>query len=96
MLYTGCAHNGLENILEACPWPVDTVIGGFHLLDSDGAHKYESEEQLVTLAERLASRYPEVSFLTGHCTGSEAFRILQSVMGPKLQTFACGTTCLLK
>ena len=24
------------------------------------------------------------------------FCILQSVMGPKLQTFACGTTCLLK
>ena len=92
MLYTGCAHNGLENILEACPWPVDTVIGGFHLLDSDGAHLFESEEQLVALAERLVSHYPEVSFLTGHCTGSEAFRILQSVMGPKLQTFACGTT----
>ena len=32
LLFTGCAHSGLENILAACPWPVHTVIGGFHLL----------------------------------------------------------------
>ena len=90
LLYTGCAHNGLENILEACPWPVDTVIGGFHLLDSNGKYSFESEEQLLALAKRLASRYPKVSFLTGHCTGNEAFRILQSVMGHGLKQFACG------
>ena len=32
-LFTGCAHSGLENILAACPYPVNTVVGGFHLLD---------------------------------------------------------------
>ena len=90
LLYTGCAHNGLENILEACPWPVDTVIGGFHLLDSNGMHSFESEEELTALAERLVACYPQVSFLTGHCTGNEAFRILQSVMGSRLRQFACG------
>ena len=96
LLYTGCAHNGLENILEACPWPVDTVIGGLHLLDSNDTHSFESEEQLMALGERLVSRYPEVSFLTGHCTGSEAFRILQSVMGTRLQLFACGMQICIK
>ncbi len=90
LLYTGCAHNGLENILEACPWPVDTVIGGFHLLDSNDVLSFETTEQLTALARRLAVRYPQVSFLTGHCTGSEAFRILQSVLGSRLQRFACG------
>ena len=90
LLYTGCAHNGLENILEACPWPVDTVIGGFHLLDSNGVYSFESEDQLTALAERLVTRYPRVSFLTGHCTGSGVFRILQAVMGSRLQQFACG------
>jgi len=90
LLYTGCAHNGLENILEACPWPVDTVIGGFHLLDSDGVHPFESTEQLTALARRLADRYPDVSFYTGHCTGSGAFRILESVLGPRLHRFAGG------
>jgi 7,8-dihydropterin-6-yl-methyl-4-(beta-D-ribofuranosyl)aminobenzene 5'-phosphate synthase len=90
LLYTGCAHNGLENILDACPWPVDTVIGGFHLLDSNGMHSFESEEELTALAERLVACYPQVSFLTSHCTGKEAFRILQPVMGSRLQQFACG------
>jgi len=90
LLYTGCAHNGLENILDACPWPVDTVIGGFHLLDSNGMHSFESEEELTALAERLVACYPQVSFLTGHCTGNGAFRILQSVMGSRLRQFACG------
>lgn len=90
LLYTGCAHNGLENILDACPWPVDTVIGGFHLLDSNGMHSFESEEELTALAERLVACYPQVSYLTGHCTGNEAFRILQPVMGSRLQQFACG------
>ena len=33
LLFTGCAHSGLENILAACPWNVHTVVGGFHLLD---------------------------------------------------------------
>ena len=33
LLFTGCAHSGLENILAACPYPVHSVVGGFHLLD---------------------------------------------------------------
>ena len=90
LLYTGCAHSGLENVLEACPEPVHTVIGGFHLLDADGVHTFESEEELTALARRLAGRYPQVTFYTGHCTGSEAFRIMQTVLGDRLQPFYCG------
>ncbi|NLZ19172.1 MAG: MBL fold metallo-hydrolase, partial [Bacteroidales bacterium] len=52
-LFTGCAHNGLENILEACPWPVHTVLGGFHLLDAKGEESYETAEELTGLAVRL-------------------------------------------
>ena len=40
LLFTGCAHSGLENILAACLCPVHTVVGGFHLLDG-----YELTEQ---------------------------------------------------
>ncbi len=44
LLFTGCAHNGLENILAACPWPISTVVGGFHLLDTQelAAHEESS------------------------------------------------------
>jgi len=73
LLFTGCAHSGLENILAACPWPVHTVVGGFHLLDGQ-----ETEAELHALATRLTSRYPDTQFYTSHCTGDQAFCILQS------------------
>ena len=94
---SGCFYSergGLHSI--SCAWPVDTVIGGFHLADPDAGHPYESEEQLAAQAERLANRYPQVSFITGHCTGDKAFRILQTVMGARLQHFACGMQISLK
>lgn len=90
LLFTGCAHNGLENILEACPWPVSVVLGGFHLLDSQGGNAYESEEELNALAGRLMEKYPGTTFYTSHCTEDGAFRTLKAVMGEHLHHFHCG------
>ena len=87
LLFTGCAHSGLENILAACPLPVHTVVGGFHLLDN-----HESEAELSELSHRLADAYPQTQFYTSHCTGGAAFAILQGVMGDKIHPFSCGTT----
>ena len=87
LLFTGCAHNGLENILAACPLPVNTVVGGFHLLDN-----HESGTKLSDLSHRLADAYPQTQFYTSHCTGDTAFAILQDVMGDKIHPFSCGTT----
>jgi len=86
LLFTGCAHSGLENILAACPWPVNTVVGGFHLLDEQ-----ESEEELVTLAQRLKTRYPKTQFYTSHCTGDNVFEVMKGVMGEQLHAFNLGT-----
>ena len=87
LLFTGCAHSGLENILDACPWPVHTVVGGFHLLDGQ-----ETEEEINALGQRLKAIYPNTQFYTSHCTGDAVFAILQGVMGDKLHPFSCGTT----
>ena len=87
LLFTGCAHSGLENILAACPLPVNTVVGGFHLLDN-----HESEAKLSELSYRLADAYPQAQFYTSHCTGDAVFSILQGVMGDKIHPFSCGTT----
>ena len=87
LLFTGCAHSGLENILEACQWPVHTVIGGFHLLDG-----LESEEELSALAQRLKAKYPETLFYTSHCTGDKVFATLKTIMDEHLHAFSCGTT----
>ena len=87
LLFTGCAHSGLENILAACPWPVHTVVGGFHLLDGQ-----ESEEELAALAQRLTSHYPKTLFYTSHCTCDHVYEVMRNVMGEQLLSFGCGTT----
>ena len=87
LLFTGCAHSGLENILAACPLPINTVVGGFHLLDN-----HENEDKLSELSNRLTKTYPQTQFYTSHCTGDSVFVILQGVMGNKIHPFSCGTT----
>ena len=85
LLFTGCAHSGLENILAACSYPVKTVVGGFHLLD-----EHETTEELTGLAKRLKEDYPQTQFYTSHCTGDKAFATLKTVMGNQLHAFSCG------
>lgn len=87
LLFTGCAHSGLENILAACPYPIKTVVGGFHLLDD-----HEPEEELIELATRLTKAYPQTHFYTSHCTGDKVFAALKAVMGDQLHSFSCGMT----
>ena len=85
LLFTGCAHSGLENILAACPFPVKQVVGGFHLLDG-----YEEDKDLFVLAERLKTNHPRTHFYTSHCTGNHALMVMQDVMKEQLQPFSCG------
>ena len=87
LLFTGCAHSGLENILAACPYAIKAVVGGFHLLDD-----HESEEELTELAKRLTKAYPNTQFYSSHCTGDKVFATLKAVMGNQLYTFHCGMT----
>ena len=87
LLFTGCAHSGLENILAACSYPVKTVVGGFHLLDG-----LETEEELAVLDQRLKAKYPETLFYTSHCTGDKVFATLKTIIGNHLHAFSCGTT----
>ena len=90
LLFTGCAHSGLENILSACPWPVNIVVGGFHLLDGQ-----ETVEELAVLAQRLKANYPNTQFYTSHCTGDKVYDVMKGVMGEQLQSFSCGYANLL-
>ena len=86
LVFTGCAHSGLENILTACPWPVRSVVGGFHLLDG-----HESRDELVGLAQRLTDNYPHTVFHTSHCTGDIAYAIMKKALATRLHAFCCGT-----
>lgn len=87
LLFTGCAHSGLENILAACPWPVNTVVGGFHLLDGQ-----ETDEEIKALAKRLKANYPDTRFYTSHCTGDNVYDVMKDMMGEQLQSFSSPCT----
>ena len=90
LLFTGCAHSGLENILEACHWPVHTVVGGFHLLDG-----LETSDELISMAHRLKTNHPTTQFYTSHCTGNGVFELMHDVMGNQLHAFSLGTECII-
>lgn len=90
VLFTGCAHNGILNILESIQEPVCLSIGGFHLLDSHLSEHYETDEQLHEISSELARRYPNVDFYTGHCTGEHCYRVLSEEKGLQLHQFHCG------
>lgn len=87
LLFTGCAHSGLENILAACPWPVNTVVGGFQLLDGQ-----ETDEEIKALAKRLKANYPDTRFYTSHCTGDNVYDVMKDMMGEQLQSFSSPCT----
>lgn len=89
-LFTGCAHNGLMNIIESSTGPVHTVLGGFHLLDKTEYEEFENESEIDKIASDLFIKYPETSFYTGHCTGDKAFVQMKKVLGDNLKQFTCG------
>ncbi len=93
-VYCGCAHHGLPNILQSINTkinkPIRAMLGGFHLLDSDEQHTYETEKELSELAEYLKTTQPNTRFYTGHCTGSGAYFFLKQSLGADLELFHTG------
>ena len=86
VLVSGCAHNGVLNILReytrrfgAAP---DAVISGFHLMKKTD---YTAEEirEIEDTAKAL-KQYPTV-FYTCHCTGLPAFERMKQIMGSRLE-----------
>lgn len=97
VVFTGCSHHGILNMIEAArsrfpEVPVKAVFGGFHLigvpfLDSMAAPREEVEAIGRTLLELTAG-----PVYTGHCTGRKAYGVLAGVMGGALRPFATGST----
>ncbi len=90
-LLTGCAHNGIINIVESYKelkgvYP-DYLIGGFHL--SSKSLGDESEKEIKAIGEYLLSK--GINCYTAHCTGLNPYRILKEIMGSKLSYLATGS-----
>jgi 7,8-dihydropterin-6-yl-methyl-4-(beta-D-ribofuranosyl)aminobenzene 5'-phosphate synthase len=94
-VFTGCAHQGLLNILSGISKKfenkeIKTVIGGFHLVDSDNNNQFETDEDISFVANTLLHNYPDTVFYTGHCTGIKAFERLRSKLNSQIKLFYSG------
>ncbi|MCR5313684.1 MAG: MBL fold metallo-hydrolase [Bacteroidaceae bacterium] len=90
LLFTGCAHHGILNILQSVSEEVKLCVGGFHLLDSKESEEYESEAEQMMIATALREKYPTTKFYTGHCTGDHCYVRMCKVMGEFLAQFHVG------
>ena len=91
LLVTGCAHNGIINILEhfhtlkgRMP---DYVIGGFHLSSRSGGN--EDSEMTDRIVKYLLST--KAKFYTCHCTGIEPYKRLKAGMGDSIDYLSTGS-----
>lgn len=93
VLFSGCAHNGILNVLERFAelygGAPDVVIGGFHMLRKD---RYAAED-LAGVAEtaRELKKTPTL-YYTGHCTGETPGAILREIMGEQCRFCRVGAT----
>lgn len=96
VLISGCAHNGILNILEHYhsmynSYP-DAVISGFHMkkkteyTDADISTIKETAKELSNLPTK---------FYTGHCTGDVPFDLMKKIMGEQLSYIHCGSSLII-
>lgn len=85
VLISGCAHNGILNILDAfreiCGSDPDVVISGFHMRKKSG---YTDEDLQIVRKIAMELKKLNTKFYTGHCTGEIPFQILKEYMGQQL------------
>lgn len=91
ILVTGCAHNGIMNILEhfyglkgRMP---DYVIGGFHLSSRSGGN--EDFNEIDRIGKYLMNT--KSKYYTCHCTGMEPYNRLKAVMGESIDYLQTGS-----
>ena len=91
LLFSGCAHNGILNILdrfrEEYGRDPDLVIGGFHFMKS-GPYTEEEIMDIRETARELAGM--DTEFYTGHCTSLPAYEIMEGIMGDRLHPLHSG------
>jgi 7,8-dihydropterin-6-yl-methyl-4-(beta-D-ribofuranosyl)aminobenzene 5'-phosphate synthase len=94
VLFSGCAHLGVLNLLEATRRdlpgvPVRAVIGGFHLVLPRSRRMAHPRSEVVALARTLREAVTGPIY-TGHCTGAEAFEVMAGELGSRLRALTTG------
>ncbi len=96
-LFTGCAHHGILNILNAFRnryrTSPDAVFGGFHMMKRNG---YTDTDIQAIIDTALALRKTDTIFYTCHCTGTAAYEGMKKIMEKQLTYLHSGDTAELK
>lgn len=91
ILISGCAHNGILNILDAYQARKgrlpDLVISGFHMM-KNGDYTEEEAEMIRRTARELKEM--PTRFVTGHCTGERAYELLREILGDQIRYVRSG------
>ena len=84
ILFSGCSHKGILNIVQ---WfRPDVLVGGFHFMKLDP----ERDAAVLEKAAMELLQYP-TTYYTGHCTGEGPFAFLKERMGERLHAVHSGT-----
>ena len=92
VIVSPCSHNGVINTIEGCGNNQNAThyIGGTHLVDG-----YESGEDLQQLATTIKSHYPQLTLISGHCTGERAKKVFHEVLNDKFIEFYTGFSLII-
>lgn len=91
VLFAGCAHMGIVNILEEAKARLgrlpDMVFGGFHFFQLDPEDP-ASGRLVDQVGQRLLAG--STVYYTGHCTGEFAYERLRGILGERLRRMSGG------
>jgi 7,8-dihydropterin-6-yl-methyl-4-(beta-D-ribofuranosyl)aminobenzene 5'-phosphate synthase len=95
VVFTGCSHNGVLNMVAAARErfpgePVHAVLGGFHLIGIPVLPTMAASRAEVEAIGRQLLDWSVGRVLTGHCTGAKGYGVLAGVMGETLQPLVTG------
>lgn len=92
VLLSGCAHNGILNILdryqELYHGVPDLAVSGFHMMKKAD---YTPEELRTIRETAMELKKLKTKFYTGHCTGQKALDLMKPIMGEQLREIHSGS-----
>lgn len=85
VLVSGCAHNGILNILDAYRerfgGDPDAIFSGFHMMKKT---EYDTEEIATIRQTAEVFKNTDIKLYTGHCTSVPAYEIMKEILGDQL------------